>query len=148
MTPTLVIWLVIGALYAPFFWYMIRNYRRSSRKARIKRRMLVKEESGQLAWRTVRGRCLVGSSDSQQQVDWGRWAGDAEWAVIQAAHDKLVVYRFDKLSSRDDPRTGAIQVCDSWRELEAAVPADIFEEALLKAGVKKPDQYREIPLRL
>jgi hypothetical protein len=135
-----------GIVYGSLIWYMIRSHRRWSRKAKIKRRLLVNED-GQPVWRTVRGRCLVGGSDDKQQIHWGLHADDAEWAIIQAAKGKLVVYRFDKRSG-DEPRTGVIQICDSWRELEAVVPATIFEEALLAAGVKKPDQYREVPLRL
>jgi hypothetical protein len=125
---------------------MILKVRRSSRKSKIKRRLLVNED-GQLVWRTVRSRCLVGASNDKRQVDWGRWADHAEWAILQAAKGMLVVYRFDKRSG-DEPRTGVIQICDSWRALEAAVPATIFEDALLAAGVKKPDQYREVPLEL
>jgi hypothetical protein len=31
----------------------------------------------------------------------------------------------------------------SWRDLESAVPARVFEEALMAAGIKKPSKYRE-----
>jgi hypothetical protein len=137
---------VTGAVYVPLFWWLIRTFRRSSRKAMVKRRLLVKED-GQPVWCTVRGRLLVGSSGSKQQVDWGRWADQAEWVVVQAAQDKLVAYRFDD-RPRKEPRTGTIQVCNSWQALEAVVPPAVFEDALLAAGVKKPDEYREVPLQL
>lgn len=67
--------------------------------------------------------------------------------VIQVAKEKFVVYRFDKWVY-DEPRTGVIQVCDSWRGLESVLPPDIFEGALLEAGFKKPSQYGEVPLQL
>jgi hypothetical protein len=76
----------------------------------------------------------------------GNW-DDNDWAVIQTRRGQLVVYHFDKYVS-DEPKTGTIQVYKSWPELEAAVPAKIFEEALLAAGIKKPSEYREVPLKL
>jgi hypothetical protein len=33
---------VTGAVYVPLFWWMIRTFRHSSRKAMVKRRLLVK----------------------------------------------------------------------------------------------------------
>ena len=81
----------------------------------------------------------------KQQVSWGRWADGTRWAIIETANGKLVVYWFDNQIG-DQPQTGVIQICDSWRALESAVPATIFEHALLAAGIKKPDEYRELPL--
>jgi hypothetical protein len=104
-------------------------------------------------WRSVRGRVLVGWLDSKGEITSGSWATfesdnrGSDWAVIQAAKGKLVVYRFDKREA-DEPKTGVIQVCDSWQTLELAVPARIFEEALLAAGIKKPSEYRDVPLEL
>jgi hypothetical protein len=132
---------VVGILYS--------QLRQWSRKANVKRRLLVKED-GRLMWRTVRGKCLVGSPGSKGEVS-GRWSSQdkdcQDWAVIQVAKGKFVVYRFNKRVD-DEPQSGVIQVCDSWRELEAAVPADIFESALLQAGFKKPSRYPEVPLKL
>ena len=100
-------------------------------------------------------RLLVGWSDNNGNVTSGSWGrGDPEkegwktqdWAVIQTK-EKLVAYRFhDRV--RDEPRTGEITVCNSWRELESLVPPNIFEEALLQSGIKKPSAYREEPLNL
>jgi hypothetical protein len=149
MTDNHISWWVIIAVWIPGFAmliWVILQARRSSPKAMIKRRLLVNED-GQTVWRVVRGRCLVGGSNRKQVVEWGQWADDTDWAIIQAAKGKLVVYRFDARSG-NEPRTGVIQVCDSWRALEAAVPARIFEAALLEAGVKKPSEYREVPLKL
>ena len=149
ISPTntgLLIGAVIVIVYAPVATWMIIQGRRWDRKAKIKRRLLVNED-GQFVWRTVRGRCLVGGSDKKQQISWGRWADDTDWAIIETAKRKLVVYRFDKRVD-DQPRTGVIQICDSWRALELAVPPTIFEDALLQAGIKKPDEYRELPLEL
>ena len=67
--------------------------------------------------------------------------------MIQSVKGKLVVYRFDK-REEGKPSTGVIQVYDSWREFEAAVPANILEEALRGAGIKKPAEYSEAPLEL
>ena len=55
-----------------------------------------------------------------------------------------MVYKFNKRTN-DEPRTGEITICNSWRELESLVPANIFEEALREAGIKKPSEYREEP---
>jgi hypothetical protein len=70
-----------------------------------------------------------------------------DWAVIQAAKGKFVIYRFDKRSA-DEPQTGVIQVVDSLRELEAVVPPRIFEQALKEAGFRKPEEYKEVPIQL
>ena len=69
-----------------------------------------------------------------------------DWAVIQVK-EKLVAYRFHD-RNREEPRTGEITVCNSWRELESLVPPNIFEEALRESGIKKPSEYREEPLKL
>jgi hypothetical protein len=123
---------------------MFFHARRRNPKAKIKRRMLVNEDS-HLLWRTVRGRLLVGGSDGKQQISWGLWADDADWAIIETASGKLVVYRFEKPTG-EQPRAGVIQICESWRVLESAVPATICEAALREAGIRKPDEYREVPL--
>jgi hypothetical protein len=82
-------WLAIAGtavLYASLLGWMIRSGRRWSRKANVKRRLLVNAD-GQLLWRTVRGRCLVGGSSGSQEISWGRWAASPdksrgnEWAV-------------------------------------------------------------------
>jgi hypothetical protein len=148
------LWLVSAlAVYGAVFGGIIWHSRRFSRKAKVKRRLLVKDEDGQLVWRTVKGRMLVGYPDLKGVVTSGYWAsfesdkwGDS-WAVLQAAKGKLVVYRFDR-DQLEGPHTGVIQVCDSWRELESVVPAKILEAALLEAGIEKPSEYRDVPLEL
>ena len=139
-------WCTVGAIWAAslsFLGLIYLHYRKWDRKAMVKRRLLVKED-GQFVWRAIRGKCLVGWSNGKGEIPSGEWTKrvDAnteewgrEWAVIQAAKNKFVVYRFDKRVD-DEPRTGVIQVCDSWRGLESAVPPDIFEQALLEAGFK------------
>ena len=129
--------------------YIYLLTRKWSRKARVKLWLLVKED-GNFVWRSIRGKCLVGWPNSRGEISAGQWSKDEDlrdWAVIEAAKEKFVVYRFDKRVD-DEPQTGVIQVCDSWRELESALPPDIFERALLEAGFKKPTQYREAPLQL
>jgi hypothetical protein len=151
-------WLIIGAMTAVGLLPTILMYRRHrgwSRRARVKRRLLVMKEDRQCVWHTVKGKLLVGWSDSNGAVTSGswsqgepgteRWRGQ-DWAVIQTK-EKLVVYQFHD-RNRDEPRTGEITVCNSWRELESLVPPKIFEEALLEAGIKKPSEYREEPLNL
>jgi hypothetical protein len=149
-------WVISGvlvALYMPFLIWMYLKMRSESRKAKIKRRLLVMEE-GQPVWRTVRGALLVGWPGRKQRVHSGPWATSSDgpewdtgtrWAIIQTAKGKFVVYRFDKKS---EPATGVIRIVDSWRELEAAVPPSIFEQALEEAGFRKPEESKEVPLKL
>jgi hypothetical protein len=89
--------------------------------------------------------------DSKGEISSGLWSREdkdwRDWVVIQAAREKFVVYHFDKRIG-DEPKTGVIQICDSWRLLESTVPSDIFEYALREAGFKKPSGYREVPLKL
>jgi hypothetical protein len=125
----------------PLVWWMVRSMRRSSEKSNYKRRLLVKDADGLPVWQTVRGRVLVGWVSSRGTVT----SGIGDWVVIRAAQGKLVACRFD---NRDEPATGVIQICDSWPALEAIVPAAVFEKALLEAGIKKPNEYREVPLEL
>ena len=56
-------WVVAGtvALSLASVGFAYSQLRRSSPKANVKRRMLVKED-GRLIWRTVRGKCLVGDT--------------------------------------------------------------------------------------
>ena len=43
------------------------------------RRLLVKED-GQFVWRAVRGKCLVGHSNSKGEISSGRWSKkDEDW---------------------------------------------------------------------
>jgi hypothetical protein len=149
---------MVGAIWATSFSSLGLVYfltRKWNRKALVKRRLLVKEDR-QFVWRTIRGKCLVGWPNGKGEISSGEWTKtvDAEtgewgqeWAVIQAAKEKFIAYRFDKRVD-DEPRTGMIRVCDSWRDLESALPPDIFERALLEAGFKKPSRYREVPLEL
>jgi hypothetical protein len=140
---------VLLAIYTPLsalMWYMAR---RDSRKAKTKRRLLVRED-GQLVWRTVRGSLLVGGiHHGKGVVDWGStdWDTRTTWAVIQTIKKKFVVYRFDERSG-DEPQTGLIQVIDAWGELEVAVPPRIFEQARDAAGLRKSDEYKEVPIKL
>jgi hypothetical protein len=142
--------LIMWVIYSPMLGWLIWKTRRASPRANVKRRLLVKDADGQLVWHTVRGRILVGWQDSKEQVvSSGRWGEDGrDWAVIRTKSGKMVAYRFDKYES-DQPKTGVIvKICNSWRELESAVPAKVSEEALLAAGIKKPSEYREVPLEL
>jgi hypothetical protein len=119
--------------------------------------LLVKDQDGLPVWRTVRAKVLVGWEDRKGAITSGHWAktesvmlGSA-WAVLQTAKGKkLLAYRFDDYNPKepDALKTGVLHVCDSWRELESTAPANIFEEALLQAGIKKPSEYREAPLEL
>lgn len=122
------------------------QYRRVSRKARMKYRLLMKDAEGVPIWRTVHGKCLLGWPSGKNEIRSGEWDNErptapGTWAVIEAAKGKLVVCHW--LTDNE-----TIQVYDSWRELEAAVPASIFEKALVAAGIKKPVKYREEPLEL
>ena len=68
-------WVISGvlvALYMPFLIWMYLKMRSGSRKAKIKRRLLVMEE-GQPVWRTVRGALLVGWPGRKQRVHSGPW---------------------------------------------------------------------------
>ena len=145
---------VLAAICIPIWGWMWYTVRRDSYKAKTKRRMLVMED-GQLVWCTVRGALLVGSSNyGKRVVNWGAWARrtdgpdwdtGSQWAIIQTTQKKFVVYRFDK---KTELAPGTIQVVDSWPELEAVVPPSIFEQALDAAGFRKPEEYREVPLKL
>jgi hypothetical protein len=129
-------------------WLLIRRGRRWDRKARRDRRLLVREGE-HLMWRVTRGRVLVGWSSSDGWIT-GVWAprkaakespyGD-EWIVIQTTKGKLVAYRVtEKL---EDQKIGVIEVYSSWPELQAAVPARIYEEAAREAGMLQPAKYPE-----
>jgi hypothetical protein len=153
-TGTTASWVFTGAMVATCSVYVGLIFlfiRRQSNKAKIKRRLLVIED-GHPIGRTVRGALLVGSSYRKRQVNWGmnaktsdgKWA---DWAVIQITKGKFVVYRFDD-RPRNEPHTGTIQIVNSWLELEAAVPARIFEEAMETAGFRKPEEYKELPLKV
>jgi hypothetical protein len=128
--------------------FFMRHHRK---KAKIKRSLLVIED-GHPVWRTVRGSLLVGYSYTKRRVESGMGAKASDgqlvdWAVIQTARGKFVIYRFAERTG-NEPRTGSIQIVNSWPELEAAVPARIFEEALETAGFRKPEEYKEVPLKL
>jgi hypothetical protein len=67
-------WIVLaggGLLYGAVFAWMIRSNRRWSRKARTKRRLLVKDQDGQPMWCSVRGRVLVGWLNSKGEITSG-----------------------------------------------------------------------------
>ena len=132
----------VMSLYGSAGWF-IWSGRRWSRKATTKRRLLVKDENGLPMWRTVNARVLVGWVGSKGVVS----TTLDRWAVLETRKGKLVVYRDDERQP-EGPRTGVIQVCDSWRELESVVPPRVFEQALLEAGIKKPSEYRAAPLEL
>jgi len=72
-------------------------------------------------------RVLIGWSNQDRSVVPGGWTEEGYFAVLETRKGKFLVYRAARLY--DEPRTGTIQVYNSWRELEAAVPARIFEEA-------------------
>jgi hypothetical protein len=145
-----------GAFFVGVVWWMTTRGRQWNRKARVKRRLLV-EENGEIVWRTSRARYLVGSPSSKGELSWGLsvprekhekdepWSD--EWAVLQGGRGLLVAYRVADHKKVDDHKVGTIQLCRSWEELEAAVPAKVFEEAELAAGRQKPPQYRELPVR-
>jgi hypothetical protein len=125
--------------------------RQWNRRARVKRRLLV-EEDGVPVWRTVRARYLVGWPGSKGELSSGMYVsreskepsyGD-EWAVLQSRRS-LIAYRVEDRKV-DDHKIGMISVCRSWEELEAAVPAKVYEEAAVNGGHKKPAEYRKVPL--
>jgi len=153
MSQTAQTWMVViaaVAAYAGGLGWLYFYYRKWDRKARTKRRLLVNED-GQIVWRVVRGKVLVGWPNGKGEISSGLWSRTGEefrdYAVIQTAKGKFVVYRFDKPVA-DEPQTGMIEICDSWRALKSAVPPKIFEEALRESGLKKPSEYKEIPINL
>lgn len=147
-------WLVLIAVisvYIALLAWLFNSSRKWSRKARTKRRLLVKED-GQIVSRVVRGRVLVGWPDHTGHIVSGMTARNIkEWSrdyvVIQAAKGKFVVYRFNE-RVENEPKTGTIEIYDSWRALEAVLPPEIFEEALRESGLKKPSEYKEIAIKL
>jgi hypothetical protein len=118
----------------------------------MQRRLLV-EEDGVPVWRTMRARYLVGWPNSAGELSFGLHVSrdpteklyTDEWAVLQTRRGGLVVYRVAERRV-DDHKIGVITVCRTWEDLEAAVPAKLFEDAAIAAGRKKPAAYRKLPL--
>jgi hypothetical protein len=135
----------IVAYVAVLFLFMYQ--RPWNRRVYVKRRLLV-EENGEVFWRTVRARVLLGGADSDRTVN-PRYASlDEELAILQTWKGLLIVYRVDRKAGRQagDQKIGSLEICRSWEELKAAVPAEVFEEVALAAGHIRPVKYREVPL--
>jgi hypothetical protein len=151
MTQVLIWYAAALVIWGSLIWLLIRRGRRWDRKARRDRRLLVREGE-QLVWRVTRGRVLVGwpSSDGRITAVYAPRNeakespyGDA-WIVIQTTKGKLVTYRVtEKL---EDQNIGVIEVYLSWPELQAVVPARIYEEAAREAGILRPAKYPELRL--
>jgi hypothetical protein len=99
-------------------------------------RLLVEENGGKL-WRTVEGKCLLGSAGIDGDLRLGRWAKAAggngrdsmvDWFVIQTKGRKFVIYKRPA-----DSAVGSIQICGDLAELETALPVDLFAEASARA---------------
>jgi len=70
-----------------------------------------------------------------------RW-GPGYWCVIRSASGKLVVYQ-DRLAEGDAPK---VAIDDSFEAMQPHVPSNIYETALLKAGLKEAPRFSEAPL--
>jgi hypothetical protein len=113
----------------------------------------LRQEDGSVVCHTFKGEWLVGFGkiDENSGRPWmgisarlkerERW-GDGDWYVIRSASGKLVVYQ------EPDESDGApsVAIYGSFEMMEPHVPPNIYEEALLKAGLKEPPQLREVPL--
>jgi hypothetical protein len=113
-------------------------------------RLPMRQEDGSMVHRTLEGEWLVGCEtpgdsglpllsypgDNRDVWGWGYWF------VIRSAAGKLVVYKTALRENKD----AILAVFDSFEEMQPHVPPNIYEEALLRAGLKKPPQFPEIPL--
>jgi hypothetical protein len=111
-------------------------------------RLLV-EEAGTRLWRTVEGRCVLGSAGADGELAViGRWTKTAgpriDFYVIQAVSGKFVVYQRPADSS-----VGTIQIADDLAALATLLPADLYQEARQRAlpgGRSRVPGYPELPL--
>jgi len=114
----------------------------------MKKIRLPQEQDGHLIWRTLEGEWLAGIDSGRGEpalgsLVYGHDAGmNGQWFVIRAASGKLVVYH--RVSNTTSP--GAIAIYDSFEAMEPHVPAQVFEEAAIRAGLRKPKDYPEAPL--
>jgi hypothetical protein len=73
----------------------------------------------------------------REQWGWGYWF------VIRSESGKLVVY---ETPLKDGKGGVSLTIYDSFEEMQPHVPPNVYEHALLKAGLVKPVQYREVSL--
>jgi len=111
-------------------------------------RLLV-EENGERLWRTVEGRCLIGSCGPDGELAvMGRWTKTegprTDFYAIQTLSGKFVIYK----RPADSP-VGTIEIAQDLAALEKLLPPDLYQEAIQRAvaGARcRRRGYPELPL--
>jgi hypothetical protein len=111
-------------------------------------RLPLRQEDGAIVLHTLNGQWLVGfgyqkgtpaigpQASEDEQKQWGR----GKWFVIRSASGKLVVYKTDR-----DERP-VVHIYESFEAMQPTVPPSIYDEAMVKAGLRQPPQFPEVPL--
>jgi hypothetical protein len=112
-------------------------------------RLPLREVDGTLMSHTLQGEWLVGMGNSSgrpalgDQAPFGerkRW-GLGYWYIIRSASGKLVVYQ-DPFEDGNP----SVAIYESFEAMEPHVPPNIYEHALVEAGLKQLPILREVPL--
>jgi hypothetical protein len=114
-------------------------------------RLLMPADDGEVVYRTLRGKWLIGAPRSDGTPGFGnmaerpereQWGSDHYWYIIRADSGKLVVYR-EPLMHDGGPRS--IEVYDDFEAMQPHVPPTMYRRALQEAGLAKAPQYRPAP---
>jgi hypothetical protein len=109
------------------------------------------DSDGLMVLKTLEGEWLVGLANESGRplvsLQGGyrhheKWGYD-NWYVIRSASGKIVVYRQPTQETNGPP---SVTIFDSCEAIEPHVPPSVYDEAMVRAGLKERPQFPEVPL--